>query len=243
MRARAPESARTNVHLTEQYGRPCFSFSIYKVGIRSHNCGTMSMEHLAQCLAMRNPEHRKVISSGHSSGSFHIPIRKAAEPRCARMTFGFRLGTLPAKPGPSWNLLGQDLLQTLGLGRWDTPNLRSTGRKLSNGRIPDPGTGLPWGLWGRSHTELSKSWERSRRQRAWWGMAGFRHSPHTYHLYMVLLGILKQVSARFQRRSELEAQAAQRVGVLGGNAQNHPEGGRQGAAPRRVLPLHQPRLL
>ena len=93
MRARAPESARTNVHLTEQYGRPCFSFSIYKVGIRSHNCGTMSMEHLAQCLAMRNPEHRKVISSGHSSGSFHIPIRKAAEPRCARMTFGFRLGT------------------------------------------------------------------------------------------------------------------------------------------------------
>ena len=182
------------------------------------------MEHLAQCLATLNPELGKTVSR-HSSGFFHIPTREAAEPRCARMTFGFRLGTLPAKPGPSWNLLGQDLLQTMGLGRWDTPNLLSKGRKLSNGRIPDPGTGLPWGPWGRSHTELSESWESSRRQWAWWGMAGFRHSPHTYHLHMVPLGILKQVSAGFQRRSEPEAQAAQRVGVLSGNAENHPEEG------------------
>ena len=78
---------------------------------------------------------------------------------------------------------------------------------------------------GRSHTELSKSWESSRRQWAWWGMAGFWHSPHTYHLHMVPLGILKQVSAGFQRRSEPEAQAAQRVGVLSGNTENHPEEG------------------
>lgn len=60
------------------------------------------------------------------------------------------------------------------------------------------------------------------------GMKGFQHSPHTYHLYMVPLGISKQVSAGFQRRPNSEAQAAQRVGVLGGNAQNHPEEGDTG---------------
>lgn len=101
------------------------------------------MERLAQCLAVQNPEHRKVKSSGPNSGFFHILTRKASKTRCARMTFGFRLGTLPAKPGPSWNLLGQDLLQTVGLGHWDTPNLLSKGKKLSNGRIPEAGTGLP----------------------------------------------------------------------------------------------------
>lgn len=104
----------------------------------------------------------------------------------------------------------------------------------------NPGTGLPWGPWGRPHTELSKSWESSRRQWAWWGMVGFQHSPHTYHLHMVPLGILKQMSAGLQRRSEPEAQAAQRVGVLSGNAENHPEegdmvrhlgGGREPASP------------
>lgn len=30
------------------------------------------------------------------------------------------------------------------------------------------------------------------------GDEGFWHSPHTYHLHMVPLGILKQVSAGFQ---------------------------------------------
>lgn len=50
-----------------------------------------------------------------------------------------------------------------------------------------------------------------------------RHSPHTYHIDMTLLGILKQVSAGFQCCSKLEAEAALGVGVIGGNAQNHPE--------------------
>ena len=63
---------------------------------------------------------------------------------------------------------------------------------------------------------------------------------------MVPLGILKQVSAGFQRSSELEAQAAQRVGVLGGNAQNHPEEGDMGQHLGRggsLLPPPQPHLL
>ena len=39
---------------------------------------------------------------------------------------------------------------------------------------------------------------------------------------MALLGVLKQVSAGFQQCSKLEAELAQGLGVIGGDAQNHP---------------------
>lgn len=72
------------------------------------------------------------------------------------------------------------------------------------------------------------------------------HSPHTHHLYVVPLGIFKQLSAGFQRHSELEAQAAPGVGVIGGNAQNHPEETRStsaGGAMPHPPPRPRPSLL
>lgn len=144
VRARAPDSARSDVHLTQQSDMPCFSFPTYKEGIRSHSYGIVSMKHLAECLAILSPKKRKAILLGHSSCFFHIPYQKRGTAKVCQDDLWPQAGKTPAKPGPSWNLLGQDLLQTVGLGQWGTPKLLSKGRKLSNGRILGPGTGLPW---------------------------------------------------------------------------------------------------
>lgn len=55
-------------------------------------------------------------------------------------------------------------------------------------------------------------------------VASSQCTPHTHHLHVALLGVFKQMSAGFQRCSEPQAQVTQRVGVLGGNAENHPVG-------------------
>lgn len=85
-------------------------------------------------------------------------------------------------------------------------------------------------------------WERGSGPGVGGGGGASRRSPHTHHLYVALLGVLKQVSAGIQQSSKLEAEAALGVGVIGGDAQQHPEG-RQRLCRVGPPPPPQPLLL
>jgi hypothetical protein len=76
---------------------------------------------------------------------------------------------------------------------------------------------------GKVSCRMINSWESERESGTGGDGGGSQCTPHTHHLHVALLGIFKQMSAGFQWRSELQAQAAQGVGVIGSDTQNHSE--------------------